>query len=573
MITSLLTDLRDCLPEKPEEGFANTVYNWSKPSSWPELRHITPQGAIALLICDKYPYFACQADCQGGYTAILDGAQYATYASGEKCSFALAEIEQSGTLTDYPEPLTIHTLLIVPAQTRQNISAFKTALYDEESTEAQGVLWAHFNLRQAISLANCFYAQNLTQPLLEAITSAGDVLKVTSAEYAFAQTPVLRYLPQLQGETLSANAFKGTCLNSTTLKQLRFGGAQGGASAESLAEGCLALEELKTKSPLSAPTDISKMFKNCQNLRRLPQLDYTNTLKADCFLENCTSLQDTALDFSAAESLKKLSTGATEQKPLNSVKSVLVSKKAPFDAASPQIDISHTGLNRSALVNLFESLPYNAGYITGADAQISNNVYTRTLTSHQTDYVHSNIGFYPGDKNIKMEFFVGANSLTFPVFQVLNTRCFARINNNNIRWVTGADDTKYIELGTSIFNYTSYLAAGIYIRYTREKDGNTFIHTLAVSPDKNNWYFSRSEDTENNYTGGVLSLLYYLGGTTTGSFVDLSKSSIEIDGIPWIFWNMPAASKNCNITGCAGTENLSAADKALATAKGWELMQ
>lgn len=575
MKTSLITDLREFLPAKTQTGFANTIYNWSKPLSWPELRHITPQGALSLLICDKYPYFACQVYCQGGYTAILDGAQYGTYASGDKCAFALADIQESGTLTNCPEPLTLHTLLIIPTLSNAAITAFKTILYNQESTETQGVLWAHFNLPQALSLANCFCGENLTNPLLQAITSKEDILKITSAEYAFAQTPNLHYLPQIQGENLSVNAFKGTCLNTAgndALKQLKIKSEQSAVSAESLSEGCLALEDVKSISPLLAPTDISKMFKNCPNLRRLPALDYANTVNAVSFLENCSSLQNTALDFSSAVAINKLSLGGTVRTPLNTVKSVSVSQNAPFDGVSPQIDVSYTGLNRSALVNLFESLPYNIGYTVVGNPAINNGVVSGFSQSSYC-YIANTV-----------------NNLQI-------TECICKINIPS----SALGQNTYYQLLYGALSITTYSGVSAFtnLGFYLQGIGNLFInHDLQPNSD---YWLKYTNDGTNcnawwsddgiNYTAGqskpLSSIVSQTTNTTIGirsgagstngdrifpGSIDLKNTCIKVNGITW-FNGKPETTKNCNITGCSGTNDLSANDKSLATSKGWEILE
>lgn len=570
MKTSLITDLREFLPAKTETGFAGTIYNWSKPLSWPELRHITPQGALSLLICDKYPYFACQAVCQGGYKAILDGTQYNTYASGEKCSFALADIQESGTLTDSPEPLTIHTLLIVPAGQNAAITAFKTALYDAQSTESQGVLWAHFNLPQALSLANCFCGENLTNPLLQAITAQNDLLKITSAEYAFAQTANLRYLPQIQGETLSANAFKGTCLNTAgnnTLKQLKITSTQSAASAQSFAQGCLALKEIKITNSTLAPTDISNIFKNCQNLRCLPPLNFANTINAEDFLENCSALEDTSLDFSAAHSLNKLSIGATQQTPLNTVKSVLVSQKAPFDAASPQIDISYTGLDRNALINLFNSLPYNYGYelvgdITVNDAIASgfstNNYLSLNATGNQL------ISHNSFEVLIKLQD-VGATGNGYrTVFSYGFRRQIAITNGNAIGW-TYADDN------SAFYNFTGVPSSGVfYIR--AKKVGNTLY--LGQSSDGIT-FTETTKDYQQTPLGTSSNIRYGISDSwnDTNMLLYIKDCSITVDENIPLFRGNPLSTKICSLTGCSASADLSAQDKTLATSKGWEILE
>ena len=433
-------------------------------------------------------------------------------------------------------------------------------------------------MAQAVSLANCFYGQNLTQPLLEAVTSKSDVLKVTSAEYAFAQTPCLHYLPQLQGENLSSNAFKGTCLNSSALKQLRFSGTQGGTLAESLAEGCLALKDVKTKSPLPAPTDISKMFKNCQNLCRLPAFDYTNMVNAVSFLENCTSLQDTALDFSSADNLKKLSIGATQQTPLNAVKSIIVSRNAPFDGISPQIDVSYTGLNRSALVNLFNSLPYNIGYTVTGSPVISDGIASGFSTDDYCDLAKT---FHLVNDNVNtIEIATKITTGTIGTAQgILGNGTYG--NSALGFFMTNAGKPTlmiYYYNGTSYLNLqnnSSVVCEENSVYYLKGVINiETGTNSLSVSTDNTNWITTTK--TPSNYANMAnANYRYRIGKTQSGVFsgsIDLNNTYIKLNGITF-FNGGYGITKNCNITGCNGTETLSADDKVLATAKGWEILE
>ncbi|MDR1684793.1 MAG: hypothetical protein LBR90_05020 [Elusimicrobiota bacterium] len=99
-------------------------------------------------------------------------------------------------------------------------------------------------------------------------------------------------------------------------------------------------------------------FQNCYSLKRLPPLDFTSVTDMNFFLVANTSLEPTWLDLSAATLLKRVvCAGNGNTKRLNGLKGLIVSPRAPFNAASPQINVSYSGLERPALLALFESLP------------------------------------------------------------------------------------------------------------------------------------------------------------------------------------------------------------------------
>ena len=58
------------------------------------------------------------------------------------------------------------------------------------------------------------------------------------------------------------------------------------------------------------------------------------------------------------DNVKELDIYGTSTNRVDGLKSLKVSTEAPFDdSTSPQINVSYTGLNRNALVELFNSLP------------------------------------------------------------------------------------------------------------------------------------------------------------------------------------------------------------------------
>ena len=64
---------------------------------------------------------------------------------------------------------------------------------------------------------------------------------------------------------------------------------------------------------------------------------------------------------------KRFIVGGSSTSRIDGLKGLLVSPEAPFDStSSPQLDVSYTGLDRMALVNLFNSMP------TVTDSQVCN---------------------------------------------------------------------------------------------------------------------------------------------------------------------------------------------------------
>ena len=72
---------------------------------------------------------------------------------------------------------------------------------------------------------------------------------------------------------------------------------------------------------------------------------------------NLPNLEPTILDLSVVDYHTRVRIYGTSSVRMNGLKGLVVSSSSPFTGTSPQIDISYTGLNRAALVALFNSLP------------------------------------------------------------------------------------------------------------------------------------------------------------------------------------------------------------------------
>jgi len=94
---------------------------------------------------------------------------------------------------------------------------------------------------------------------------------------------------------------------------------------------------------------------NAPNLKRLPAISSTQGTSLRVY--GVPALTDTVIDDSSNASRSLFRFYGTSTSPTRGLKGLTVSNTAPFDGASPQIDISYTGMDRVALVNLFNSLP------------------------------------------------------------------------------------------------------------------------------------------------------------------------------------------------------------------------
>ena len=317
-----------------------------------------------------------------GYKVFIDGTQYGTtYASGAQCDITWST---SGITTGdniiTPSALVAHKIWIESATEGNNITAFKCSRVAASGTEAQGVLWAHFNLTNAIMLDEMLY-NDVSNGLCEAITAKNNKIALTSVygwssgiNRAFANCNSLEYVPLFEtreGQKTYWESFKGTQIKKVKL-------SQGKTSTDSygLFQNCQQLEKIEGNFTI-VPTE--RTFVNCQSLEQLPTLDSTSSTNMSDFIVNAKSLKDTVLDVRDATGATRIGCFAQSSDYfMSGFKGLRVSNSAPFSGTSPQINVKYTGLDKNALVQLFNDLPtVSAGQIIN----ITNAVGADDLTA------------------------------------------------------------------------------------------------------------------------------------------------------------------------------------------------
>ena len=328
-----------------------------KPADWSDIRKDCPANSIALYAghpadYSEYDNLGFTATCTGGYNVFIDGVQYGTtYASGAQCdiTWSTSGITTGDDITT-PSAMKAHKIWIIPATEGAEITAFKCMRVAASGNEEQGVLWAHLNLTNTINLTRDFaYDGGNNNPLMEALTAKNNLVKVNGLSVCFYNNTSLSYVPTIDGQNNTMEIyglFYRTAIKKVDIKNLKF------------AEGSIA-------------------FYSCYNLEELPKgIDYSDATNMSYFLFYNYALKDTVLDVSAATGLTRIGlNGAT------GIKGLRVSNQAPFNSSEPQIDIRETGLDRTALVQLFNDLP------TVSDGQIVNITGTAGESSLTTDDV------------------------------------------------------------------------------------------------------------------------------------------------------------------------------------------
>ena len=199
---------------------------------------------------------------------------------------------------------------------------------------------------------------------------ANDRLLVSNLAHAFHEDYALKELPVFDGNNTAvgyASAFR----NAHSIKQLTLKNMKCTSGLYSFL-GCNLLKKVVCEN--ASFEYYTQTFNGCNALQEMPVMDPASTTGANGILTGCTSLHATLLDFQNATGLTSIQVGGSATNRIDGVKGLIVSNQALFDGSSPQINVSYTGLDRAALVNLFNSLPTvsanqvcNVTGATGAD--------------------------------------------------------------------------------------------------------------------------------------------------------------------------------------------------------------
>lgn len=215
----------------------------------------------------------------------------------------------------------------------------------------QGILQVVLNLDNTINLENGFAKSNsVKNPLLKSVDSKGNTISSNNINYCNYYNESLQHFPKVKDITSRATyPFYESSLKYVNLDTLQ------GDYVQSL-ENCISLEKIDLKNDvLSGPYQLTGSW----SLKQLPKLNLSSSRNnsLENFFTSGSSLYPTDLDLSDNTTLKKLGIYGSSSHRVDGLKSLIVSNQAPFDGTSPQINISYTGLDKTALINLFNSLP------------------------------------------------------------------------------------------------------------------------------------------------------------------------------------------------------------------------
>lgn len=364
----------------------------------------------------QYDNLGFTANCVGGYNVFIDGTQYgSTYASGSNCTitWSTSGITTGDDITT-PSALKAHKIWISPATSGNNITRFASVRVSTGSeNEFQGKLWIHFNLSNTIQVSNLLRASGTysINNICKAITAKNNILNCYQRISSMCQDgKSLEYLPVLVSTGIADNcqgAFNGCeLLKYITLKNFKFSTINYGFN------NCYSLEKIKhsnTEILNSANSTINSQYNECRKLQNLLPETYTaNISRAQNYIHNTSELKDTVIDLRGATALTELGIFSNSTYFAKGIKGVRVSNEAPFNRnTTPQINVSYTGLDRNALVQLFNDLPYNVGYEVVGSPTINNDVVSNFSDTDNLKLSQASVK--EGNLEMKFEFTTGAD--------------------------------------------------------------------------------------------------------------------------------------------------------------------
>lgn len=333
---------------------------WKKPADWVDIRSGALPNSVYFLVGHSadyttFPKFSINATVSTSgntYDVFVDGVKQATTASGTVTTLDWQTLAlTSGWNVTTPSALKTHVIRITPTTSTDTLTEMHG---NSAAGSSQGVLWVHFNINNAINLEK-FLSDTGTaykNEICQAVTSASGELLVTSSIEGFARyASSLKEVPVFNlsgGYVTTYRAFQGTPLKRLVFKN-------GSMNGNQTFQSCQA-REIVTENAYFVTG--SYFLTYASKLKKLPNLR-VGASSGDAFV-GLTSLENTFIDASTSTGLKKLAfTGYASTSV--ALKGIIVSNQAPFDGSSPQLDLKYTQLDRTALVNLFNSLPTVTG--------------------------------------------------------------------------------------------------------------------------------------------------------------------------------------------------------------------
>lgn len=380
----------------------------------------------------------------------------------------------------------------------------------------QGILQAQINIKNKIDLNNAFSSDTIQNPLLKSIEGNLNLKDKNSLVHFNCGNNATQHIDQIIYEDSDELDITNALNNNASVKYIKID-ANIYPSVTSKFANNSNLEKIDSILPIEAGISA---FENT-NLKQIPNTTFNNPDQSSV-LTNDSNLSPTTLDFSDKDNMTRLGVYGEESDEISNLQFVKVSTEAPFDGDSPQIKVDYTGLDKQALVSLFESMPYNVGYtevgsptiIDGVVSNFSANDYVRTTKP----VVFSS--------NMSIELCIKYSNWTdgrIFRFGTDSTTAYNLRHGSNGKFRYYALDTIY----TTDANIADYSYVKV---ITSNGLGNNVV--IQVSTDGANWTNTTLTAASGTQTEPGTNLPAVFGRTIVGS-IDIKETYIKVNGVTW----------------------------------------
>lgn len=344
---------------------------WQKPADWIDIRSGALPNSVYFLVghsadYQTYPKFSLTATItnSGTYDVFVDGAKQATTASGSDTELVWSTLAlTSGYDVTTPAALKAHIVRVTPSSSSNQFSAIHLTV---NSSVEQGVLWAHTTCNYAVNYQNFLSAHDINSKcfICQAFTGADGVIYINSFTSTLRNCSSLEWVDVLDGKNTSSLSFnlpfKGSGVRNLVLKNF--------TTASGVYDNFYDMPNLKKIKLENVKLQDLKgsVFRDCPKLESLPSCSFLAEQPNYLIIRYLESLRDTFLDLQDITSCPKFTLCGISGHRMDGLKGVVFNSNCSITGSSPQIDVSYTGLTKTALVQMFNSLP------TVTDSQVVN---------------------------------------------------------------------------------------------------------------------------------------------------------------------------------------------------------
>lgn len=285
----------------------------------------------------------------------------------------------TGYAVTTPSSLKTHIVKIEPSVDTNTLTGNQVTRVADSGTEQQGRLYQIIGTKDIFSLNRVSSnTASVSNPVLKSLDSFTGELNSNTLVYSFYDTE-LEHIPTLSMQGTSSvydglGAFQQTKIKYVVLKGTNT------LKEHSKFFDTSTLEKIDSENALEFNTSD---FGNNKKLKMFPKGTFVNSDYSE-FLINDSSLLPADLDLSSNNTITKLDIYGSSSYRIDGLKSLLVSNEAPFNGTSPQINVSYTGLDKTALVDLFNSMPTVS---SGQSINITGCTGTSSLTNDDKSIV------------------------------------------------------------------------------------------------------------------------------------------------------------------------------------------